>query len=185
MKLRIRGPRIAVAAAACVVLASLASVPTSGASAASDPSVRGARPAPGRFAPYRGGDITPRAESGVITAGSCSYKQAIDWPHVSGGDASVHGWWLYWSGSCPSKANVDVYLQAWWCDGWGCRWITVASGSGDYYAGGGAGRRANARKTCTASTTVGWRGFVDVDLIGVSDPPGYTYSDIRNLACRP
>jgi hypothetical protein len=129
------------------------------------------------------------AESGNITAGSCTYKQAIDDPHVSSTAppaASVHGWWLRVSGTCPSKANVDVYLQGYWCDIYGCRWITVASGSSDVYAGGGSGRRATARKTCSSTArTVGWRGFVDVDLIGVSDPAGYTYSAIRNLACSP
>jgi len=40
--------------------------------------------------------------------------------------------------------------------------------------------------TCSSSSTlVGWRGHVDVDLIGVSDPPGYTYSNIKNLYCVP
>ena len=147
----------------------------------------GKHSARGHFAPY------PRvaslmAESGNITAGSCTYRQAIDDPHISSTAplaASVHGWWLRVSGTCPSQANVDVYLQGYWCDIYGCRWITVASGSSNVYAGGGAGRRATARKTCSSSKTVGWRGFVDVDLIGVSDPAGYTYSAIRNLACSP
>lgn len=59
------------------------------------------------------------------------------------------------------------------------------SGSGDYYAGGGSGKWANARRTCSGTSTVGWRGYVDVDLIGVGDPSGYTYSTIANLACTP
>jgi hypothetical protein len=145
--------------------------------------------ASGYFAPYPGGDITPLAESGNITAGSCTYRQAIDNPHISStapAAASVHGWWLKVSGTCPSKANVDTYLQGYWCDQFGCRWITVASGSADVYAGGGSGNRVTARRTCSATNKlVGWRGFVDVDLIGVSDPAGYTYSPPVNLYCTP
>lgn len=178
--------RRTLAVVACTAaLASLGALPTS-AGASSPPSSAPNKPsASGHFAPYPGGDVTPMAESGNITAGSCTYRQAIDDPHLSSGDTSVHGWWLNISGTCPSKANIDVYLQGYWCDSWGCRWITVASGSGDYYAGGGSGQRATARKTCSNTSTVGWRGFVDVDLIGVNDPAGYTYSTIRNLACSP
>jgi hypothetical protein len=88
-------------------------------------------------------------------------------------------------GTCPSLANVDVYLQAYWCDGWGCRWVTVASASRDVRAGGGAGNRVTARRTCKSTKSVGWRGAVDVDLIGIDDPPGYTYSVIKNLGCEP
>jgi hypothetical protein len=143
--------------------------------------------AAGHFAPYPGG-VTAEAQSGPITAGSCTYEQAIDDPHISSTAplaASVHGWWLKDSGTCPSKANVDVYLQGWWCDVYGCRWMTVASGSADVYAGGGSGNRVTARRTCSSSKTVGWRGQVDVDLIGVSDPSGLTDSTIKNLACEP
>jgi hypothetical protein len=140
----------------------------------------------GHFAPYSG--VTSLAQSGPITAGSCTYEQAIDNPHISSTAplaASVHGWWLKDAGTCPSQANVDVYLQGWWCDIYGCRWITVASGSADVYAGGGSGNRVTARRTCSSSKTVGWRGQVDVDLIGVSDPSGLTDSSIQNLACEP
>jgi hypothetical protein len=143
----------------------------------------------GHFAPYPGGDVIPLAESGNITAGSCTYRQALDNPHISSTApraTSVHGWWRRIAGTCPSTANVDTYLQAYWCDAFGCRWIVVASKSGNVYAGGGSGRRITARKVCSsASKTVGWRGFVDVDLNGVSDPPGYTYSPPVNLVCVP
>jgi hypothetical protein len=145
--------------------------------------------AAGHFAAYPGDVVTTLAESGPITAGSCTYKQAIDDPHFSStppAAVSIHGSWLRVSGTCPSKANVDTYLQGYWCDIYGCRWITVDSASGDVYAGGGSGRRVTARRNCSStSKTVGWRGFVDVDLIGVSDPSGYTYSAIKNLTCVP
>jgi len=142
-----------------------------------------AQPA-GHFAPYPGG-VTPLAVSGVITAGSCKYQQATDNPHLSYGDTSVHGWWIHYSGTCPAKATVTEYLQAYWCDYYGCRFITVSSGQADVYAGGGSGNRATARLACASSHTVGWRGFVDVNLDNWSDPSGYTYSSIVNLACSP
>jgi hypothetical protein len=184
----LRRIRRTMAVVCCTALASLVA-PAMGAAGSSLPSSAPSRPsASGHFAPYPGGDITPMAESGNITAGSCTYKQAIDDPHISSTAptaASVHGWWLKVSGTCPSKANVDVYLQGWWCDFLGCRWSTVASDSADVSTGGGSGNRVTARWTCSSTKTVGWRGFVDVDLNGVSDPAGYTYSTIRDLACSP
>jgi hypothetical protein len=115
--------------------------------------------ASGYFAPYPGGDITPLAESGNITAGSCTYRQAIDNPHISRTAplaASVHGYWKQIAGTCPSTANVDTYLQAYWCDPFGCRWTGVASDSGNVRPGGGGGRRVTARRTCSSSSrTVG------------------------------
>ena len=144
---------------------------------------------PGYFAPYPGGGISAMADSGNITAGSCTYRQVIDNPHISSTApraTSVHGYWKRISGRCPRTSNVDTFLQAYWCDRFGCRWIVVASNSGDVRPGGGAGRRVTARETCSSSArTVGWRGFVDVDLNGVGDPPGYTSSPPVNLRCAP
>jgi len=184
-----RRVRRSLAVVCWIALAALVALPASAGASLLPSSAPSKASTSGRFAPYPGGLVTTMAESGPITAGSCTYKQAIDDPHISStapAAASVHGWWLRVSGTCPSKANVDTYLQGYWCDIYGCRWITVASGSADVYAGGGSGNRVTARRTCSStSKTVGWRGFVDVDLIGVSDPSGYTYSAIRNLACVP
>jgi hypothetical protein len=185
----LRRVRRTMAVVCWTALASLVAL-TMSAGASSRPSSALSKPsAPGYFAPYPGGDITPLAESGDITAGSCTYRQAIDNPHISSTApraTSVHGWWLRVSGTCPSTANVDTYLQAYWCDQFGCRWIVVASASGDVGPGGGSGNRITARRTCSSSSkTVGWQGFVDVDLNGVSDPPGYTYSPPVNLTCVP
>ncbi len=172
-------------------------VPASGQQITQDPSPESKPKAPsnsleeGYFAPYPGpvpfsGSRLAMAESGVITAGSCRYRQVIDDPHLSGRAVSVHGSWKRVSGTCPAEANVDTYLQAYWCDWYaGCRWVTVASNSDDIRAGTGRGKRVTARKACTASPPVGWRGYVDVDLKGVSDPRGYTYSRIMNLPCMP
>lgn len=132
--------------------------------------------------------VTPMATSGVITAGSCNYKQAVDDPHPSSspaGYASVHGWWIKWSGTCPAKANVDVTLQAWGCGSVEpCRWYTLDYNSADVYQGGGSGNRVNARHLCQDARVVGYRGIVDVDLIGVSDPAGETIAE-KDVTCYP
>lgn len=166
----------------CAALVSLGALPAN-AEASSPPPL--STESPGfYFAPAPGGGVTPMASSGPITAGSCTYTQEVDNPHITG-EASVHGYWKVVSGTCPSKANVEVWLQAYGCDPFVCGWVTVAHGEGDYYAGGGSGKRANARRTCATTATTGWRGYVDVDLIGASDPSGYTYGPGVNLACRP
>lgn len=172
----------------CTALALAGALPAS-AGASPPSSASGTPSASGHFAPYSGGDVAPLAESGDIAAGSCIYRQAIDNPHISStapAAASVHGWWLNTGGTCPSLATVSVALQGFWCDGLGCRWITVAPGTGDHVAGGGGGNRTTARRPCSdTARLVGWRGLVDVDLVGVVDPPGLTPSTIVNLNCVP
>ena len=129
----------------------------------------------GHWAPYPdGGLISPLGVGSVITAGGCSYRQANDNPHISSTAplaASVHGWWQCAGGSCPSKNNVDVYLQGYFCSV-GCGWVTVASSSADVVAGtGGTLGRVTARRTCSSGgQQVGFRGLTDVGLIGISDP---------------
>lgn len=122
--------------------------------------------------------------SPVFTAGGCSYKQKADDPHRSAGEVSVHGWWSKWSGTCPSKATVKVYLQAYGC-ATTCTWVTVGSGSGKYFQGGGKGKRATARQVCASSRVTGFRAVVDVDLPGIIDPGTKTYSGAVNVACSP
>ena len=144
----------------------------------------------GHWAPYpTGGLISPLGVGGVITAGGCSYRQANDNPHISSTAplaASVHGWWQYAGGSCPSKNNVDVALQGFFCSVGGCGWITVASSSVDVVAGtGGTLGRVTARRTCAGTGVTGFRGLTDVDLIGISDPSGFQTSPIVNLSCQP
>jgi len=133
--------------------------------------------------------VTAMAESGDITAGNCTYRQAVDNAHPSSnprGYASVHGWWKKRAGTCPSTADVDVYLQAAFCDTEGnCGWRTIASGNKDVKPGGGANNRANARNRCADDRTVGYRDTSTLILNGVSDPDGYTYSPGRDIACYP
>lgn len=146
----------------------------------------------GGWAAYPGGDITPFAQSGDITAGACKYRQVIDNAHVSSTPpraTSVHGSWNKISGRCPARANVDTGLQAYYCirvqGSYSCRWIEVDFNSANVRPGGGAGKRVTARETCSNSNRIGWRGRVDVDLIGVRDPAGFTYSPPQNLKCAP
>jgi len=122
-----------------------------------------------------------------VTAGSCVFDQALDNPHTSGGEVSVHGWWLYRSGTCPSKAKVSVWLQAYWQPTSGAGyWVTVTPtpGTKTVFAGGGSVARANVRTPCVTSGPISWRGRVDVDLINWNDPSGYTYS-YSTLRCAP
>ena len=126
--------------------------------------------------------------SGWITAGDCTYSQEIDDPHWSDGKTtiSVHGSWLKKPGtSCPTYANVDTYLQANWCNPFGCSYVTIAEDHRDVRAGGGSGRRGNARNECSGSDLTGYRGAVDIDLIGQDDPPGLTYSNKFDFNCHP
>ena len=134
--------------------------------------------------------LTPQAlnSSGWITAGNCTYEQHVDNPHWSDGRTaiSVHGSWIERSGSsCPRYANVGTYLQAYWCNRYDCSYMTIATDSRDVRAGGGSGRRGNARNACRNSNPVGYRGAVDIDLIGQRDPFGLTYSEKFDYNCYP
>lgn len=170
--------------------------PTSGSSAVSPSTVAstvatevamGASHPDGHWAPYAGGPTT-NLVSGSISAGGCIYQQANDDPHFSStaGDVSMHAWWIFAGGVCPSKSTVTGGLQAYFCSSWfGCSWVIVATDSGSYLPGGGSGRRATPRLTCAGSGTVGWRGWTDVDLPGINDPSAVTYSTVVNLGCSP
>lgn len=132
--------------------------------------------------------------SSVITAGTCKYRQNSDNIHTTTStgttDASVHGWWTKESVSgntCPSKAIVTIYLQAYGCGSFtGCGWVTLASGQRTVYAGGGSTNWANARRTCAnTNSVVVYREQVDVDLVNWSDPSGYSQGADKQLWCYP
>jgi hypothetical protein len=169
-------------------MAALAGVQTSARAADSPGSSSG-----GHFASISAlasdGSVSPNLVSSTIHAGSCYYQQGIDNAHISTSSTTravqSHGWWLNVGGTCPSKSNVDTYLQAVYCTSSGCGWRTVDVQSGDVYAGGGSGKWITAHEDCSSTATVGFRSYVDVDLIGVSDPSGYTYSPGQDLACYP
>lgn len=166
-------------------------VSAEGAPSSSEPAL----PSSGNFAPYPGapdvGGVTPDAgaNSNVIQAGSCYYRQRTDDVHISSTApkaVSVHAWWVKDHGTCPATANVDAFVEAYWCDQFGCQWIDVATNSKDVHQGGGSSNWVAARKDCSStSKSVGWRGAVDVDLNGVSDPGGRNNSTPINFLCVP
>jgi hypothetical protein len=126
----------------------------------------------------------PMVESPWIRAGDCVYKQHVDDVHVTRGEASVHGWWSKTTASdCPDKAKVKVWLQAWGCGSSGCTWVTIDENRQSRNPG--SSRRVNVRDTCSATTRIGWRGVVDVDLEWLVDPSELTYGRSVNQNCRP
>lgn len=131
----------------------------------------------------------PMGQGSPITAGNCTYRRANDNPHKTNlnRDASVHGWWVYVSGTCPIDANVDIYLQALWRNPNGTvTWLTVDSNSAQLKPGTGqSGRRVNARITCATQVNTLFRALTDVDLPGIIDPPGMQASPQVTLSCSP
>lgn len=130
-----------------------------------------------------GGDMS-QATSRVITAGKCHYTQRTDDPGHRRGQVRVHGWWAKDRGTCPDKATTTIVLEAYWCDRWGCRYVTVASGKKT--AASGTSRRGLAAVNCAhEASVVSYRARVDVDLVGVVDPAGWTFTPTVDFSCYP
>jgi hypothetical protein len=132
-----------------------------------------------------GADLASLVMAPDVWAGKCEYTGRADYPHVTNREASVHGYWVRLSGSCPSTARVTVDLQAYACSNIGCIWITQNTAEGTFASGSGTGRWATPHKACASAREIGWRGRVDVDLTGKVDPFGYQYSAQRDLMCTP
>jgi len=135
------------------------------------------------------GDVVP-GEGGFVGQASCNYTTEGDDPHISSSRnaVSAHGWWttpgVSWH--CPTYADVTVTLRLWVCNSisGNCWWTTLNTGKKRVLAGGGSGKRANARTACSSSTPVGYRSIIDVDLVGQSDPSD-TKEITLNVRCRP
>jgi len=145
---------------------------------------------PGSFAPYPGAEAdTSEEQTGVepqARAGSCEYDTRGDYPHRSGGDVSAHGWWETTTySSCPTHADVEVWIQGVWCDRWGCRWLTAAHDEKRIRPRNIYNERTTARRACVSNDVVGFRTVVDVDLVGVIDPPDRYVGPPRDVPCRP
>lgn len=138
-----------------------------------------------------GGDADNASSSGneqIAVAGDCTYKSISDDIHWSGPELSVHGWWDKVSSTgCPSRAEVETMLQGVWCDPrvGGCWWKKVHKQEKIIRPGGGRGKRSNARTSCVSSDMIGFRSVIDVDLVGMSDPPDKLRSAPGDWACRP
>lgn len=82
-------------------------------------------------------------------------------------------------------AKIKIKLQTkkirrFWFDSW-----PDATGWNDktVRSGGGAEKRANARRTCNGTTVTQWRSVVDVDIIGYQDPADVHVTPVRFLRC--
>ena len=125
--------------------------------------------------------VTPRYEWW-----GCEWDAKADNPHVTAGEASVHGYWLYKSGDCPATADVTVNLQALGCSTFGCTWITQATDTATAVTpGSGTGHWATPHRACANSNLVGWRGEVWVSLADFWHPYGGTAGPELNLNCSP
>lgn len=116
----------------------------------------------------------------------CEWDGRSDYPHKSGNSASVHGYWVYLSGNCPSTADVTVNLQALGCSPLGCTWINQATDTATAVTpGSGTGHWATPHKACANSNTVAWRAEVWVGLTDFWHPYGATHGTGRDLRCSP
>lgn len=125
------------------------------------------------------------ASAPALAAGTdallCNFYTQGDYVHVSGTDASGHGWWT--NVNCDATwAVVTVVLQEYYSDG---TWRDKGSGSATVRSGGGSGNRATGRAGCNAGTALtGWRSVIDVDLVGQPDDPSKLTTSSQNIACR-
>lgn len=116
----------------------------------------------------------------------CDYEGRADYPHLTNGEASVHGYWVKTGGTCPSTATVTANLQALYCDMSGnSGWKTQDTRSGTFTSGSGSGNWATPHKSCGGQSSVAWRGEVDVNLTDFADPLGYHYGSAKDLNCYP
>lgn len=116
----------------------------------------------------------------------CEWEGRGDYPHVSNGQASVHGYWVYLSGSCPSTADVTVNLKDLGCSPLGCTWITQATDTAVRVTpGSGTGHWATPHKACASSRLVAWQGEIYTGLTDFWHPYGPDYGPARDLSCSP
>lgn len=117
----------------------------------------------------------------------CDWRGVADYPHVTNGEASVHGYWVKDGGTCPATGTVTVELQALGCSSLlGCSWITQATSTVEGVTpGSGTGHWATPHKACANSNVVGWRGRVDTALTDFYDPFGWDDGGQKDLNCSP
>jgi hypothetical protein len=102
-----------------------------------------------------------------------------DYPHVSAGTASAHGWWIRGNAQA-TRARVTIVLQM----KVGQAWVTKGTkGSAVIRPGGGSSARVTAKAHCVTSGRHQWRSEIDVDLVGEIDSPNKAHSPTRTLNC--
>lgn len=95
------------------------------------------------------------------------YYSWVDNVHTSSSDLSVHGYWTK-SGGTGTQAKVTVWLEV----KAGDKWEVKKSNAAVIAPGGGRGKRVTVRYHCYPYPAAhGWRGRVDVDIIGEADGP--------------
>lgn len=151
---------------------------------------------PGSFAPFSPSkktekepgqlEIEAAQKSGGITNAppvQCDHEAVGDYPHLSSGDVSAHGWWSATDlAECPDVALVRMWLKGYWCDGAGCRWVTVAQGAESKYPEPPSGQRLTVRVTCVGDRGTGFQSLVQVIIDGRIKQD---LSPPTNLACLP
>lgn len=118
------------------------------------------------------------SEQAQAFASRCRFTSEADNPHISSdgsNQASAHGGWKDKSkdGSCPEKADVEVWLQVRACKfpSGPCGWITKGHREGRIKEGFRSGRRVTARADCASNGRARWRNVVDVDIPEQFDYP--------------
>ncbi len=108
----------------------------------------------------------------------CQFTSEAYNPHISSdgsNQASAHGGWKDKSkdGSCPERADVEVWLQVYACRSYTgpCGWITKGHREDRIREGFKSGRRVTARAGCTSNARASWRNVVDVDIPDQFDHP--------------
>lgn len=129
-----------------------------------------------------------QAQGAVVQAsGVHPFTQRVDnvhWSHSAPGSVHAHGGWktsdkLLLSGY---EAYVTVEIQSAVTG----KWKTVEVKHGVTKPGFVSGHRVTARESCSNYNNSWWRARVDVDIIGMVDSSGWTYSSSdSSLYCRP
>lgn len=135
------------------------------------------------------GDDAIESRALSIIPGVCEFVQQLDRPHISSSGGAravqVHGNWA--NIDCSSNlAEVTVNLQRQNSLG-----IYTQVGRSGYSASLASapvgdmprGQRVTARYDCNGTTERTHRGWIDVDVIGVADPPNTTTTDGYTYAC--
>ena len=166
--------RLLIAATGCMVAFSMLSTTTATAAVAgSDPRPTAASMKPvGMSAAFAHTGLSPvgadAATSILRPAALCSFRTDGDRVHISGTEASGHGWWINVNCRPGTKAVVTVQLQE-LKDG---DWKNVGTvGKATVLSGGGRGKRATGRAACVGTAEMRWRSVVDVNLVGALDDP--------------
>jgi hypothetical protein len=120
----------------------------------------------------------------------CGLKSNGDYVHLSStpGDVSGHGWWEIVSGlnyNCPDTAYVSIWVQGYYCDSGGCRWITIGTDAANIGPKAVTGQRVTGRAACTQDgRLVGYRSIVQT--IDLNNNRSSTYNTpVQNLYCYP